>query len=179
MQMLNVIFLDVDGELTYSKYENAKTANIDVEKVKILKQIADENDADIVISSSWRGSEKYTPLIYGTLITILKEYGLNVLGDCPYLPSKILGYIPKQEFDYNKEYKLEYGTGRAAEVAKFIKDNNVDTFLILDDEDWQWSDYGLEDKWIRPTWYEDGGLKLEHIKQAKEIFNNQKRKPNM
>ena len=35
---MNVIFLDVDGELTYSDYENENTANIDIEKVLLLKK---------------------------------------------------------------------------------------------------------------------------------------------
>ena len=33
---MKIVFLDVDGELTYSDYENAETANIDIEKVKLL-----------------------------------------------------------------------------------------------------------------------------------------------
>ncbi len=36
---MKVIFLDVDGELTYSNYKNKETANIDIEKVKMLKEI--------------------------------------------------------------------------------------------------------------------------------------------
>lgn len=69
----------MDGELTYSDYENESTANIDLEKVKILKQIADENNASIVISSSWRGSEKYTPKIYNILIQIVNHSPLNLM----------------------------------------------------------------------------------------------------
>ena len=38
---MNIVFLDVDGELTYSDYENAETANIDIEKVKLLKEIGE------------------------------------------------------------------------------------------------------------------------------------------
>ena len=30
---MNIVFLDVDGELTYSDYDNEETANIDIEKV--------------------------------------------------------------------------------------------------------------------------------------------------
>lgn len=32
---MKIVFLDVDGELTYSAYKNEKTANIDIEKVKL------------------------------------------------------------------------------------------------------------------------------------------------
>lgn len=173
--MLNVIFLDVDGELTYSDYENKETANIDIEKVKILKQIAYENEAVIVISSSWRGTGNYIPNIYYVLLKILNENGLTVLGNCPNLPCKFNEEPPKNFYvGAESDLTLKYGYGRAAEVSKFIKENNVDTFLILDDEDWQWSDYDLEDKWIQPTWYGNGGLQQEHIEQAKKIFDKQK-----
>ena len=49
---MKVIFLDVDGELTYMNYKNPSTANIDAEKVKLLRQICDATGAKVVISSS-------------------------------------------------------------------------------------------------------------------------------
>ena len=39
---MKIIFLDVDGELTYSNYQNRETANIDIEKVKLVKEICDK-----------------------------------------------------------------------------------------------------------------------------------------
>ena len=65
---MNIVFLDVDGELTYSDYDNAETANIDIEKVKLLKEICDSTNAKVVIISSWRGDNNYTPHIYSVLI---------------------------------------------------------------------------------------------------------------
>ena len=59
---MNIVFLDVDGELTYSDYDNDETANIDIEKVKLLKEICDKTNAKVVISSSWRGDRKSTRL---------------------------------------------------------------------------------------------------------------------
>jgi hypothetical protein len=46
--------------------------------------------------------------------------------------------------------------------------------VILDDEDWQWSDYGYENNWIQPTWFGDGGLKREHVDKAIEILRGDK-----
>jgi hypothetical protein len=69
---LNVIFLDVDGELTYSDYANNETSNIDIEKVKLLKEICDRGNASVVISSSWRGYDGHVPYIYNILIKIFK-----------------------------------------------------------------------------------------------------------
>ena len=171
---MNIVFLDVDGELTYSTYENNKTANIDIDKVKLLKEICDETDAKVVISSSWRGWEGYTPKIYITLIDILTSNGIEVLGDTPHIPTEFEGDVPEmislttlEDLPY---LKPKYGTGRAAEVQKWINEHDVDNFVILDDEDHEWSDYGYDKYWVQPTWFGDGGLKKEHVKQAINIL---------
>lgn len=90
---MKIIFLDVDGELTYSNYQNRETANIDIEKVKLVKEICDKTGAKVVISSSWRGYEDYTPKIYYVLIEILSKNGIKVLGDTPYLKTEIIGDV--------------------------------------------------------------------------------------
>lgn len=171
---MKVIFLDVDGELTYSDYNNKETENIDIEKVKLLKEICDKTNAKVVISSSWRGSETYTPRIYYTLIGILTSNGIEVLGDTPYIEAEFEGDIAQimaettlEELPY---LKTKYGTGRAAEIQKWISEHDVDNFVILDDEDWDWSDYGYDTHWVQPTWFGDGGLKQEHVDRAIEIL---------
>ncbi len=169
---MKIIFLDVDGELTYSNYRNKETANIDIDKVKLLKEICDKTNAKVVVSSSWRGSKDYTPQIYYVLREILSKNHIEVLGDTPYLKTEIVGSIPetiKLEEDLN--IKCKYGTGRAAEIKKWLDEHEVDNFVILDDEDWQWSDYGYEINWIQPTWFGNGGLKREHVDKAIEILN--------
>ena len=40
--------LDVDGVLTYSNYKNNETANIDIEKVILLRKICDRSSAKVV-----------------------------------------------------------------------------------------------------------------------------------
>ena len=90
---MKIIFLDCDGELTYSDYENEETANIDIEKVKLLKEICDKTDAKVVISSSWRGSDSYTPRIYYILIDILTSNGIEVLGDTPHIKTEFEGDV--------------------------------------------------------------------------------------
>ena len=174
---MKIIFLDCDGELTYSDYENEETVNIDIEKVKLLKEICDKTDAKVVISSSWRGSETYTPRIYHVLVDILQSNGIKVLGDTPHLPTEFEDNIPNtmnlftlEEVPYSK---LKYGTGRAAEIQKWINEHKVDNFVILDDEDWDWSDYGYGKHWIQPTWFGNGGLKREHVDRAIEILNGE------
>lgn len=171
---MNIVFLDVDGELTYSEYENAETADIDIEKVKILKEMCDRTGAKVVITSSWRGSEIYTPRIYYTLIDILTTNGIEVIGDAPYIDAKYKEIdLPKTTFalDEVPHLQLKYGTGRAAEIQAWLKEHEIDRFIILDDEDWNWKDYGYENNWIQPTWYGNGGLKREHVAKAIEIMN--------
>lgn len=173
---MKVIFLDVDGELTYSDYENENTANIDIEKVKLLKEVCDKTGAKVVISSSWRGSDTYTPRIYNILIDILTSNGIEVLGDTPHLPTEFEGDVSQNITETTLEdlpyFKIKYGTGRAAEIKKWIDGHDVDNFVILDDEDFDWSDYGYDKHWIQPTWFGDGGLKREHVDMAIEILNS-------
>lgn len=174
---MNIIFLDVDGPLAYSEYENNKTANIDPEKVKLLKEICDKGNAFVVISSSWKQKDKYNkrPRIYYTLTNILQQFGITVLGDTPDIPAEYEGDAPKiiNLADIEKLPKHKYGTGRAAEVNKYIIDNKVDNFVILDDEDYDWSDYSYETHWVQPSWFGNGGLKPEHVEQAIKILKGE------
>lgn len=175
---MNIVFLDVDGVLTYSNYKNNETADIDIEKVRLLKEICDKSNAKVVISSSWRGSESYTPKMYYVLTKILTDSGIDVIGNTPFLSTKFKDKGESKTVSLNDilNTKLKYGTGRAAEVQKWINDHGINNFVILDDEDWDWSDYGYEKNWIRPTWFEDGGLKSEHVDKAIKILNGSRYK---
>lgn len=53
-----VIFLDVDGVLTHEDYLNGVEEDLDREKITFLKQIVEETDAKIVLSSTWRKCNK-------------------------------------------------------------------------------------------------------------------------
>lgn len=172
---MNIVFLDVDGELTYSDYENAENANIDVEKVKLLKEICDSVNAKVVIISSWRGNDKHTPRIYNILLDLLKKNEIDVIGDASHIDTEFepsLDELSIQSIIAGEwaDRKIKYGTGRAAEVHKWISEHDVDNFVILDDEDFGWKDYGYDTHWVRPTWHGDGGLKREHVKQAINIL---------
>lgn len=174
---MKIVFLDVDGELTYSNYENEETEDIDPEKVKLLKEICDFTHAKVVISSSWRGTENHTPQRYSILLKILKNNAIEVIDDIPYIE-------PEYEVSTSGckgvslveplSYKIKYGTGRAAEVQRWLSLHDVDRFVILDDEDWDWASYGYEKYWIQPTWFGDGGLKPEHVVKAIEILEGEK-----
>lgn len=179
---MRVIFLDIDGELTYAGYSNEKTQDIDLEKVALLKEIVETTDAKIVLSSSWKcGYDKITgekKIFYRTLENILSAMGLFIYDITEDIPG-IMIKEKEQPWQEDKtislgEYKkihFQYGTGRAAEVKKWIDDHTVESFVILDDEDHDWEDYGLADYWIQPSWYdENGGLHREHVTKAIQIL---------
>lgn len=179
---MRVIFLDIDGELTYTGYRNEKTQDIDLEKVALLKEIVETTDAKIVLSSSWKcGYDKTTgekKIFYRTLENILSAMGLFIYDITEDIPG-IMTKEKEQPWQEDKPISLceyekvhfQYGTGRAAEVKKWIDDHTVESFVILDDEDHGWEDYGLADYWIQPSWYdENGGLHREHVTKAIQIL---------
>lgn len=147
---MKVIFLDVDGVLVHSDYENLGTCDIDPTKVKLLKYICDETDAATVISSSWRGiNYNHTPKCYGVLRSILASASIPVLGNTPFSESS-------QRAEEIKEWMLSQ-----LEL--------IESFIILDDEDWNWKDYGFERNWIQ-TSFDKGGLTEEHVDRAIHLF---------
>ena len=172
---MNVVFLDVDGELTYSNYENLSTMDIDIEKVKLLKEICDRTGSKVVISSSWREMNGSSFSCYNVLRNILDSNGIDVIGDTPYIEPKYEGNTSSMAAETTLEelehLKLKHGTGRAAEIQKWINDHDVNNFVILDDEDYDWKDYGYDNHWVQPTWFGDGGLKKKHVEQAVKILN--------
>ena len=172
---MNIIFLDVDGVLTYSEYNNIETADIDIDKVKLLKEICDKSNAKVVISSSWKGSEKHTPKIYYILLDILKGNGIEVIGTTPYICARFKKEEMMQPFmsiGDLMDFKVEYGTGRVAEIRQWLTDHKIDNFVILDDENWNWADYGYEKNWLQSTWFGNGGLKREHVDKAVNILTS-------
>lgn len=73
---MRVIFLDIDGELTYAGYSNEKTQDIDLEKVALLKEIVESTDAKIVLSSSWKcGYDRIT----GEKKDLLSDFGKYII----------------------------------------------------------------------------------------------------
>lgn len=172
--MTKIIFLDVDGELTYCNYRNSETSNIDIEKVKLLKEICDRTGAKVVISSSWRGTEEHTLQCYHILVNILAQNDIEVIGNTPHIKAEFIEEVPKIFcLDTPPHLTHKYRTGRAAEIQKWLSEHDVDAFVILDDEDYSWSDYGYDQYWVQPTYYDiDGGLQREHVEKVVSILNN-------
>lgn len=162
-----IIFLDVDGVLNYSNYTNNATNDIDPVKVKMLAELCNKTNAKVVITSSWRGSEHYTPHIYTVLRNVLDTYNVPVIGDAPYINLEFSQQTPStiDAIDCNT---FKYGTGRGAEVKQYIDEHHIKKYVIFDDEDWDWKSYGLAEHWCKSTYYDEynGGLQQNHINKA-------------
>ena len=125
---MKVIFLDIDGVLNTSqtfvdihneyKKTGIRRIEIDINRLILLKKIVEQTGAVIVLSSSLR---KFGKMENGTciplnekmadLIKLLKNYGLNIYDITP----------------------IDAKGNRQNEIDSWLKDKNVESFIILDD----------------------------------------------
>lgn len=135
---MKVVFLDIDGVVcTWMSMTNPDIIlyleddpelptvvhRFDPESVKRLNQITDITGAKIVISSTWR-------ILFQddmkTLIKYLKHEGITgeVIGRTPL--DRECGYI-------NEDFPDGSRSVRGHEIQKYLNDNEVEKFTILDD----------------------------------------------
>ena len=157
---MKVIFLDIDGVLNsdeyFDKIKNLKINTIekqvDVEKIKLLKQAVDATGAKIVLSSSWRYTRNAN-----NLRALLLNYGIFA-DTTPFL---------------NNE--------RGKEIKKFLTEHkDVEDYVILDDEIFPSYDDVLLKKLIKIS-NKSGmgfgeGLKLNDVKQIIERLGRKKQR---
>ena len=179
---MRVIFLDIDGVLTTCSYHNPDTNHIDPRRVWILSQIVNRTGAKIVLTSTWKmGYDKDSGKkedYYKILEKVLTEYGLEIFDITDDIPEKIKNPLP-QTFSLEDLDNVEgvHGTGRAAEVEKWIRKHVVENFVILDDEDHDWKEYGLDKNWIHTCYYGPdcaAGLLEEHVDKICEILKGER-----
>ena len=162
---LKIVFLDIDGVLNSSdffasnceevkkfKYDLNDTymllkrqmMDIDYKKVAILKEIINETDAKVVITSSWK-KLKIFPYVMCNLI-------------CE--------GIPIIDITHDKGY--DRGTG----IKKYLLEHDVDVdgYVILDDDIFNDYDEEIINKLVKTSFYH-GGLEEKH---AKEIIKKLK-----
>lgn len=174
---MKIIFLDVDGLLNSSTYINKESYHINPEKVRFLRNIVDHSGANIVLTSTWKaGFDKKTGKkaeYYMILERSLEEYGLKIFDITEEIPVKNHKNLPVAfSLEEIANFELLYGIGRAAEAENWIKKYQPESFVILDDENCNWKNYGLEKSWIQTSYYgPHGGILPEHIKRAIQILN--------
>ncbi len=157
---MKLIFLDIDGVLNtdYTKeLTSSGTIFVEDNKIKILKQIIDETDAKVVLSSTWRmgwlGSEmEIQRSVFGQdfieLRNKLEEFGIVLYDKTPV-------------FD-------NYMRLRGEEIKAYLDShNNIDGYVIIDDLDGHYlrpcSSHLLQTSQLK-------GLQEKHIKAAKRIM---------
>lgn len=148
---MNIIFLDIDGVLNYQKYfkgqkdlrinyskllnyKNYQTKvliqllDIVPNKLYLLKEIINNTNSKVVISSSWRNLKIY-PLIEEYLINM----GIPIIGITPYIDSK-----------------------RGLEIKTYLKENLVDNYIIIDDDIFPDFDEELLSHLIHTSFFDEG-----------------------
>lgn len=108
---MKIIFLDVDGVLNFQNSQS----KIEDEKVKLLKHIVNETNAQIVLSSDWRYWLNTDDEDVDLLIRTLSKYGMEIISSTP---------ITKHGY-------------RGAEIYQWINEwqgDAISKFVILDDK---------------------------------------------
>ena len=155
---MKVIFLDIDGVLNSEDYYTAHMDDmmenpVDRQCIERLRRIVAATGARIVLSSSWRGGWSREPEqmdeLCQRLVETLAEYDLEI---------------------YDKTCVLKNGD-RAKEIRLWIKNapEKVESFVIIDDNDFQWKKYHLRKKWVE-TDFSNGGLLDAHVEKAVKIL---------
>lgn len=136
---MRLVFLDLDGVLNSKtdadiyKKEHDIPENVPLEPERLehrclalLKEIVEETDSKVVISSSWRlswdekGQRRVTlsSQIMKHVQKTLNEYGIEIVGVTPYVESK------------------DGLHDKGIEIKEYLKGcPNVTNFVILDDEE--------------------------------------------
>lgn len=155
---MKVIFLDVDGvlnsfDLIKETSQNGHVEFVDPKSVAVLKKIVDATDAKIVLSSSWRSGwhkekEKCDPICL-TLFEMLEENNMPV---------------------YDVTEISEGFTPRYIEIKNWLNNHEVESYLILDDNDFDWKKAHMEKRWVK-TDVEHYGLKESDYDKCVQILD--------
>lgn len=158
---MKVIFLDVDGVLNSMAWfdqnkEKTGYSEINPEKVELLKEIVENTDGKIVISSTWRQLAKTETEeehhVYSYLVDTLRNYGIEIFSLTPYI-----------------------GNNRPKEIKAWIENQSEEIRFISLDDDFTEDDYrkyGIEDCLVKTSFYgKNGGLQRKHVEQAIKLLN--------
>ncbi len=102
---LNVIFLDFDGVINI-KEDEFSTPHVSEEAIKYLNKLCLETGYKIVVCSSWREHIQYKKFLYDNGL----DENIQVLGKTD-----------------------TYNCGRIFEIKKYIEENDVNKYIIIDD----------------------------------------------
>jgi hypothetical protein len=131
---MRAIFLDVDGVLNNDNTTTYTEANyfvfVDDYLVERVKNIIDETDAIVVLSSDWRDGfeNEFIKPELDELIHKLKEYEIELYG---YTPILTFDNMTDDEMD---KYECFNCIPRGVEIQKYLDEHpEIEEFVILDD----------------------------------------------
>ena len=148
--------MDIDGVLNCNNTTDDCFGMTGIEDrlVQKLSTIVKVTGAEIVLTSTWR--DYWEPLEKG------KQDAEGVYLDCKL---EKYGLYIKDKTDPNWIYKRGEG------IKEWLKDKNVESFVILDDEPHDYKEVSLEKYWIRTYDVNDGGITDDDVVKAIEILN--------
>ena len=169
---MKVIFLDIDGVLN-SENSLMEDDSLEEDLILNLKEIIKNTKAEIILSSSWR-------VLFNSLRRLmdrLGKVGLHISGLTP--DGVSWKWIENQNLKPSAKYrdtytnwegkKIDITTDRGAEIFKWLSDHKeVETFVILDDEDFDIKNY-FPNELIKTNF--KTGLSKEDVKKAINILN--------
>jgi hypothetical protein len=149
---MKVIFLDVDGVLNCVDTTDLCGGYVGIEnaKVKLLRRIVEATGAEIVLTSTWKDGWSKTD----------KDKKQDVFG-CfldRELERECLTILDKTEDD---------GVHRGKGIRDWMNGRDVESFVILDDKNYDYRKCGLSPYHVKTEFYdENGGLNEEHVARA-------------
>lgn len=152
------IFLDVDGVLNNSKTEDRVGVFLGLNDVlvKRLKKIVDATGAEIYLISTWKecwykdnDKKKYQDAFANRLDLVFYNHGLKITDKL-------------EDEDINP-------VARGRLVKEFLKTANADSFVILDDYEFDYYYENLGDNLVQTNGRY--GLTEKDVKKAIEILN--------
>lgn len=157
---MKIIFLDIDGVLNQRGSKSRSPSGclgIDSDKLDKLKQIVNETNAKIVLTSTWKTDWFKT------------EFKDELPRDGAYLEKKFRErgiYI----LDKTEEPSwAERGIGVISYIEKYKE--NVESFVVLDDESFDFESVGISDRFVHTSF--ETGLLSEHVEKSIKILNTE------
>ena len=156
---MKVLFLDVDGVITHQHYKNKEREGLDPEKIKLIARIVKDTGAFVVLSSSWRLSYDQK--------TEKKDWDYVLLEKC-------LGDEGISIYDITTRIPFSDSLGwrrtRPLEILDWVVEHKVNSFVILDDDNWDFARYGLDKHWVHTS--AEDGISIKDVILAEDKIDN-------
>lgn len=154
--MSKYIFLDIDGVLNCNNTTDDCFGMTGIEDrlVEKLSTIVNATGAEIVLTSTWR--DYWEPD---------KKEIQDAEGT--YLDEKLL----KQGLHISAKTDPDWLYKRGDGIVEWLKDKNVESFVILDDEPHDYKEVNLEQHWIQTYDVNDGGITDEDVVKVIDNLN--------